>query len=48
MWDLYRRARERFGAVSTMIELDANIPPLQELLEELDIARLMTAIQAVA
>jgi uncharacterized protein (UPF0276 family) len=48
VWDLYRRARERFGAVSTMIERDANIPPLQELLEELDIARRMTAIQAVA
>ncbi len=39
VWDLYRRTRERVGGVSTMIERDANIPPLQELLAELDRAR---------
>ena len=48
VWDLYRRTCERFGAVSTMIERDANIPPLGELLEELDVARRMMALQAVA
>jgi len=39
VWDLYRAAVERFGAVSTMIERDANVPPLAELLAELDQAR---------
>jgi uncharacterized protein (UPF0276 family) len=29
----------RFGNVSTMIERDANIPPLEELCEELAAAR---------
>jgi|ERR1700722_562111 len=48
VWNLYRLAGERFGAVSTMIERDANIPPLEDLLEELDIARRMTEMPAVA
>ncbi len=39
VWDLYAKACERFGAVSTMIERDDNIPPLEELLAELDHAR---------
>lgn len=39
VWDLYGDAVRRFGAVSTMIERDANIPPLSELLAELDHAR---------
>ena len=39
VWDLYAKACERFGPVSTMIERDDNIPPLQELLVELDHAR---------
>jgi len=39
VWALYRRAVERFGAVATMIERDDHIPPLGELLAELDIAR---------
>jgi uncharacterized protein (UPF0276 family) len=36
---LYAKALERFGPVSTMIERDANIPPLAELLAELGRAR---------
>jgi uncharacterized protein (UPF0276 family) len=48
VWNLYRFACERFGAVSTMIERDANIPPLEDLLWELDIARRMTEMAAVA
>ena len=36
---LYRKAVARFGPVSTMIERDANIPPLAELLDELNRAR---------
>ncbi len=39
VWDLYAQAVERFGRVSTMIERDDNIPPLAELLIELDQVR---------
>ncbi|WP_299197135.1 DUF692 domain-containing protein [uncultured Amphritea sp.] len=39
VWALYRKALQRFGAVSTMIERDDNIPPLNQLLDELQIAR---------
>ena len=39
VWDLYARTIERLGAVTTMIERDDNIPPLQELLAELEHAR---------
>ena len=43
VWDLYAKACERFGPVSTMIERDDNIPPLEELLVELDRARQIAA-----
>jgi uncharacterized protein len=39
VWELYATALRRFGPVSTMIERDANIPPLEELCTELDAAR---------
>ena len=39
VWDLYRQAVETFGPVSTMIERDDNIPPLAELVDELNHAR---------
>ena len=39
VWQLYERAVQRFGRVSTMIERDDNIPPLATLLQELDQAR---------
>ena len=39
VWELYGAALRRFGSVSTMIERDANIPPLEELCAELDAAR---------
>lgn len=39
VWDLYGAAVRRFGRVSTMIERDANVPPLADLLSELDAAR---------
>jgi hypothetical protein len=39
VWELYAEAVRHFGHVSTMIERDANIPPLPELLAELDQAR---------
>jgi uncharacterized protein (UPF0276 family) len=39
VWELYDAAVRRFGSVSTLIERDANIPPLEELCSELDAAR---------
>ncbi len=38
VWDLYATALKRFGAVSTMIERDDNIPEFPELRQELRIA----------
>lgn len=43
VWDLYRAAVARFGAVPTMIERDANIPPFAGLVEELGAARRLAA-----
>lgn len=39
VWALYAQACARFGSVATMIERDDRIPPLPELLAELDRAR---------
>lgn len=39
VWDLYRDACRRFGEVAAMIERDDRIPPLAELIAELDQAR---------
>ncbi|MGB0833926.1 MAG: DUF692 domain-containing protein [Psychrobium sp.] len=39
VWELYRAAVKKFGAVSTMIERDDNIPPFADLVAELDIAK---------
>ncbi|HXV11316.1 MAG TPA: DUF692 domain-containing protein [Burkholderiales bacterium] len=39
VWDLYGEAVRRFGPVPTMIERDDRIPPLAELVTELDQAR---------
>jgi len=39
VWELYEHAVARFGSVPTMIERDDAIPPLAELVSELDIAR---------
>lgn len=39
VWDFYREALSLFGPVSTMIERDDNIPPLDEMVNELEIAR---------
>jgi uncharacterized protein len=43
VWALYEVAVRRFGSVSTMIERDANIPPLAELEAELLAARRLAA-----
>jgi uncharacterized protein len=39
VWALYAVALQRIGPVATMIERDDDIPPLAQLLAELDIAR---------
>jgi uncharacterized protein (UPF0276 family) len=39
VWDLYVAALKRFGPVSTIIERDDNIPPLAELMPEVERTR---------
>lgn len=39
VWELYEKTAQLLGPVSTMIERDANIPPLHEVIEELNQAR---------
>jgi hypothetical protein len=39
VWDLYRLTIERTGPVSTLVEWDDHIPPLEELLGEAERAR---------
>ena len=39
VWALYASALERVGPVATMIERDDDIPPLSDLLAELEVAR---------
>jgi len=43
VWQLYAHAVRRFGDVSTMIERDDHVPPLDTLLTELDYARAIAA-----
>ena len=43
VWELYAAALRRCGPVSTMIERDDHIPPLAELITELDAARELSA-----
>jgi uncharacterized protein len=43
VWDLYALALKRFGQVSTMIERDDNIPPLDELMVEVNRTREIAA-----
>lgn len=43
VWELYKSALKHFGFVSTMIERDDNIPPLADLLLELDQAKKIAA-----
>jgi uncharacterized protein (UPF0276 family) len=43
VWQLYAAAVRRFGAVSTMIERDDHIPPLEQLCDELGQARALCA-----
>ncbi len=43
VWELYRYTVQRLGDVPTMIERDDHIPPLGELLDELEVARQIAA-----
>ena len=43
VWQLYDYTLQHCGSVPTMIERDDNIPPLHELLDELDLARQVQA-----
>lgn len=47
VWALYKAACARFGPAATMIERDDSIPPLSELLAELDVARSLAATAAL-
>jgi len=47
VWALYEHACQRFGHAATMIERDDNIPALDELLDELNLARQLAAQQAL-
>ncbi len=44
VWDLYAESVKRFGHISTMIERDDDIPPLNTLLTELQKARDISAV----
>lgn len=44
VWALYEAAVQRLGEVATLIERDDDIPPLEVLLAELDIARSRAAL----
>jgi uncharacterized protein len=46
VWALYEYAIAQFGQISTMIERDDNIPPLAELVQELEIARTISTNMA--
>ncbi|MGP0012116.1 MNIO family bufferin maturase [Pseudomonas sp.] len=48
VWALYTLAMTRFGPLATMIERDDRIPPLADLLKELDIARTLGALDGRA
>lgn len=43
VWELYKACQKRFGPVSTIIERDDNIPPLGELLPEIEKIRTIAA-----
>lgn len=43
VWALYRHACARFGEVATLVEWDADIPPLSRLVAEVDRARVERA-----
>ena len=47
VWSLYGQALDKFGAISTMIERDDNIPEFEELQAELSIAKNIAAKKGI-
>ena len=47
VWALYRQALAEFGLIPTMIERDDNIPPLEDLVSELEVARRIASGEAL-
>ena len=48
VWALYAQASRRFAGAATLLERDGNIPPLDDLIAELDRARAIAARQEAA
>jgi len=48
VWALFAHVMDRVGPVAVMIERDDDIPPLGDLLEELDVARTVTSRRLAA
>ena len=48
VWSLYAEAYARVGGAATLVEWDADIPPLEELLAEADRAREVARGRALA
>ncbi|WP_323759452.1 DUF692 family multinuclear iron-containing protein, partial [Immundisolibacter sp.] len=48
VWALYAQAAQRFAAAATLLERDDAIPPLPELIAELDRARAIAARREAA
>jgi uncharacterized protein (UPF0276 family) len=46
VWQIYRHAQQRFGAVPALVEWDTDIPPLQVLLSEASRARQLQSFEA--
>lgn len=46
VWDLLRAAYRQFGELPTLLERDLNIPPLAELLNEVELVRKQQALAA--
>ena len=48
VWSLFQRVCQRFGPISTLLERDANIPPLEDLVAELDLTRRTAQVDEAA
>ncbi len=48
VWELYAHALDRFGAISTMIERDDNIPEFPELLAEMNQAKAIATKKGIS
>lgn len=48
VWQIYRHAQQRFGAMPALVEWDTDVPSLQVLLSEASRARQLQAVEALA